>query len=56
MKQIDFYGPLNEALACWATDSYQLSQLLVAVRPGGRLLLPAIRVFRGLRRRLRGAD
>ena len=30
MKQVDFYGPLNEALACWATGRYPLGQLVVA--------------------------
>ena len=51
VKRIDFYGPLNEALACWATDRYDLGELLVAMRPAGRrLLLPGLRMLRGVRR------
>jgi CelD/BcsL family acetyltransferase involved in cellulose biosynthesis len=54
VKRLDFYGPLNEALACWATDRYQLGELMVALRPAGRLLwLPALKTLRRVRRRLR---
>jgi len=47
VRRIDFHGPMTEALAAWATDSYRIGRLIVAPRRiPGRLLLAGLSALR----------
>ena len=53
---VDFQGPLNEALACWATCSYPIGRLVIAPpRFTSRTLMAGYRTLAPLVRRLRRA-
>ena len=57
INTFDFFGPLNSALAAWATESFAVGRI-VAARPTrcGRGMIAAYARLRRLERRLSGRD
>jgi CelD/BcsL family acetyltransferase involved in cellulose biosynthesis len=54
VNTVDFFGPLNNALAAWATDQFRVGRIVVG-RPTllGRTLVAAYRLASSLRQRFR---